>query len=344
MNARLTLALVAGATALLVGQPGPRAGSGDLQTEAGILRGLLDDIRATRVTPAGPLSRPGGEASPAATPNVAFTPDGQQACCSFEDGHGLRLALVSTMDGAVVKASLVPQFARPGRPSISPDGSRLLFQTRQEKDPAHSGIWLTTLAGKAPRRVCPRRGRYSSPVWRPDGRAFACWREDGSAATGPAFGGSAGTRPTTVTSTLVLIDPAHPEAELRRLGKPGAGGTIQFSPDGKSVLRTAAGVVRVISAAGGDWKTVLDTRTLALANVPRKAWRSLSSFAWLPDSKRFVLTMRVDRSYPWPDRIFVSDLKGTARQLAEGRVLGGPLHGRILFVRHGDHNWRVELR
>jgi hypothetical protein len=298
----------------------------------------LPGLEFSSIREAAFIAEHGGEQPGAAGGSQAsFTPDGEAICYMFIPPGPTRsqLLLRSMVHGALLSDQLAPtEFRSPSDPRLSPDGKRLLFTGWPEgsyEDPL--GIWLTDLEGSKPSKITPTDFNAAVPAWSPDGRtiAFLKWpQRDPADDSGAA-----------VESSLAFMDAQEPyqvRGEVPGLTAP------LYSPDGRWVACKVSGhgKMGVLDVEANELHPLFDGETVELS-FSRSARAHLVNYAWLPDSQRLLLTVRGnDRPQTWW-RVWMVNLAGETRQMFDGRLLGGPVHARILFIEKDGHVYRVDF-
>ncbi len=277
----------------------------------------------------------GGTPAPIFYPYATFTPEADKVCHMFVLSVATRtvLRVNSLPDGNVLSESLVPpEFWRPGSPSLSPDGKTLLFTglpgSHAEGD--RPGIWRTDLQGSTPTRITPVGDHFSSPDWSPRGDTIVCVKfqyEDPEQLA---------------RASLVFMDTEAPYTVQRELQLNLV--MPRYSPDGKWIAcqLSGTGKLGVLHVESGKFYPLFDPHTVILS-FSRTAHSSLTNYVWLPDSQRLLAAVHTADEVGHYKRVFMVNLRGEVREMFDGRVLGGPQHGRILFVYVDGQIWRVDL-
>jgi eukaryotic-like serine/threonine-protein kinase len=152
----------------------------------------------------------------------------------------------------------VPLTSQPGSegaPSLSPDGSQVVFSWLREGAPV-SDIYVQQVGGSStPLRLTEDAGSHGFPVWSPDGESIAFWHVPANTSATNA----------STTPRLVVV-PSRGGAERQVIEWPRSRRRIAWSPDGQWLATSAAGIrdardtgVTLISTATGvalDWATV----------------------------------------------------------------------------------------
>ena len=116
------------------------------------------------------------------------------------------------------------QMENVSNPSISPDGSEIVF-TRSwadvMKDQEQSNLWLVDVNGRRPRELTQGNWRDSVPAWSPDGKRIAFLSD------------RSGTR-----QIHVMWVDSHEASQLTHIER--APANLRWSPDGKSIAFTVA--------------------------------------------------------------------------------------------------------
>ncbi len=188
------------------------------------------------------------------------------------DAHGDRLATSDFGSGCVscrgpVRIFSVPSGAVVGvvggkklmnsEPSLSPDGSQVVFTRQPATDAGRPGIWTANADGSHLKRL-EQHGSY--PLWSPAGNLIAY-----AAPTGPD------------TTALRLVAPEGGASRTLLRGYPEVFG---WSPDGKYIASAdGKGRLAVVNVATGKVRTLLK---------PKPPFQS-SSAAWSPDSQQLLL-------------------------------------------------------
>lgn len=188
------------------------------------------------------------------------------------DAQGDRLATNDYAEGCVscrgpVRVFSVPSGAVVGTaggtklfnyaPSLSPDGSQVVFVRQAPTDSGQPAIWTASADGSHLKRL---EQHGTNPVWSPAGALIAY-----SAPTGPG------------TTALRLVAPQG--GKSRVLLRSGPGELFGWSPDGKYIAFPAGRNLAVVNVATGKVRTLLK---------PRHPFSS-SSAAWSPDSQQLLV-------------------------------------------------------
>ena len=143
------------------------------------------------------------------------------------------------------------------QPSLSPDGSQVVFTRQPATDSGRPSIWTANADGSHLKRL-EQHGSY--PLWSPAGNLIAY-----AAPTGPA------------TTALRLVAPQGGASRTLLRGYPEVFG---WSPDGKYIaFADSKGRLAVVNVATRKVRTLLKLK-------PRFA---SSSAAWSPDSQQLLL-------------------------------------------------------
>ena len=133
----------------------------------------------------------------------------------------------------------LPTFARPDQPSLSPDGSTVVYVVATvdaDGDKNVRSLWRASAAGGAVRQLT-RGTTDSAPVWSPDGAAIAFLRAaDGAAQLWllPADGGEPGQLARTPRTTPT---PTRPRMRSRCCGSPSSGRSPSSAPSRCTSIR-----------------------------------------------------------------------------------------------------------
>lgn len=163
-------------------------------------------------------------------------------------------------------------------PSLSPDGTQVVFVRNSADDPARpEGIWTAAADGSRLRRL-ERNGNY--PLWSPAGDRIAYSTAGGVRLVAPQ--GGAGT-------TLL---------------RSGVRTVFSWSPDGRRIaFADSSGKLAVVDVA------TRKVRRLLKLHLPY----SLSSFAWSPDSQQLLVVWRAPTGSGCPSGLWRVSLNGTKR-------------------------------
>ncbi len=268
----------------------------------------------------------GGTTHPTFWPLATFTPEADKVCHMFVPPGPTctQLRVNSLPDGKVLSESLAPsEFRTPASPSLSPDGKTLLFT-------GLLGIWRTDLQGSTPTRITPVGDHFSSPDWSPRGDNIVCVKFESEDPDQPD------------RASLVFMDTEPPYTVQRELQLNLV--MPRYSPDGKWIAcqQHGTGKLGVLRVESGKFYPLLDHRTVELS-FSRTAYGGLGSYMWLPDSERLLVNVSSSDEVQHYSRVFMVNLRGEVREMFDGWVLGGPQHGRILFVYVDGQVWRVDL-
>lgn len=226
-----------------------------------------------------------------------WSPDGRRI--AYEGDHGI---FVATSDGKGRR-----RLTNPGRqedepdtePSWSPDGKRIVFHREFYTDPDTLVADLYTVDVRTARvsRLTRTPGDWEwSPSWSPDGRRIAFVSYQGGATTRP--------------SGVYALDVAT--HRIRRVLRDDRAQAVDFSPDGRSVVYSWAGVDQ-----GGI--VVVDIDGSHRREIVRFPDSNVSGGAWAPDGTRIALVRERKSGDTYRLSVMIVRLSGTGLQtLVEG--------------------------
>jgi len=203
-------------------------------------------------------------------------------------------------------------------------------------------IWKTDLEGATPVQMTPE-GHFKTPGWHPDGKSIAFLKQEARDPEDPAAG---------YDYTLAFIEADEPGRITREvkvktgLAVPPQVSWLRYSPDGQWLSCKVIGWGRLgaIDPQTGQFYPLFDGGFARLSFSRRARATGGSLRVWLPDSQRFLVTVGGgDEVIGFWSRIWLVNLAGEARQLGEGRILGGPDHGRIVFIEKAGQIYRVDF-
>ena len=282
--------------------------------------------------------------------DVTFSPDGWKMCYSRlvpPPRDSYVTGLWDVREARSLVGDLVREFEYTTWPAMSPDGRELLFLgvPRVPTPGRQVGrmIWRTDLAGSTPERMTPDwKFDATSPTWAPDGHTIAfakVGRQDPE--TGEGF----------EHDTIAFIRSDQPQKIVRELKVTTdldfrvSLGRLLYSPDGRWIACSpgSRASLAVIQPDTGRLHPLFNRQFTALS-VARRALTDQGATVWLPDSRRLLVSVVVgDEIDGYFHRIWMVNLAGETRQLGDGKLLGGTLDGRVVFVEKAGQIYRVDF-
>jgi Tol biopolymer transport system component/uncharacterized RDD family membrane protein YckC len=237
------------------------------------------------------VTSPAGAAR-AATASTAAAPRPGNTIVFTSNRTGTYNIYLVNADGSGLRQLTRFQIGEVARPSLSPDGTTILFQ-RQDKPAATSDIWGVQADGSRMRNLTPEPDDEGSPTWSPDGTKVAFASNRSSA------------------SDIFLMNPDG--SGIKQLTNNSA---IEddpvFSPDGKQLAFLKEGSIAdppVLQL----WTMNADgTSARQLTKTPVEIERP----AWSPDGNKIAFT----RSHGGNTDVYVIDADGGQEQ----PLIGGP--------------------
>ena len=210
---------------------------------------------------------------------------GQAASCTSCPGPVKIFSVPSGAVVGVVGGTKLSNFA----PSLSPDGSHVVFARTPAKDSGPGpSIWTAAADGSHLKKL---EGKGNSPLWSPADNLIAY----AAAPTGPA------------RAALKLVAPRGGASRtlLRRYPE-----IFGWSPDGKYIaFADGKGRLAVVNVATGKVRTLLKP----------KPHFGLSSAAWSPDSQQLLaLASRLPSKSICPSSLWRVPIDGTKPRLVHG--------------------------
>ena len=204
----------------------------------------------------------------------------------------------------------------------SPDSRRIAFLS-DGSTPGQQQLYISNLAGGAPRKLTGVKGFLASPGWSPDGKTIALlFTENAERAAGPLVAEKAQTgviKEAVTEQRLTLVDVAT--GKLRQISPPDMYVyEYDWSPDGKRFVTTAAhgngdnnwyiAQIYTIPAAGGEMKSIYKPPVDSQIAVP----------AWSPDGKSvaFISGIMSDEPAVGGDIFIVPAQGGEAKNITPG--------------------------
>ena len=252
---------------------------------------------------------------------VVWSPDGSQLVFDYRgriyvlesDGSRLR-STYSLQDTDIDPEEYVNDNLESG-PSISPDGSRLAFNTYRH---VYGGFWdsfrgrkrseeigTSALYGSEYRRLTDHSGGDDSPTWSPDGKRIA-FRSRRIAE------GDSQIWPYPLIYTM-----AADGSDIRRVTPDSLTKATSYSPVWSPDSRRIAfvGLERAPIAEGGKAKSAVftisadgaDLRQIGLATVPPRLWHPVPP-AWSRDGTRIVFA---DTEGEWSPKLYTANADGS---------------------------------
>jgi Tol biopolymer transport system component len=255
---------------------------------------------------------PGGQSTP------VWSPDGKAvAYAARAGGTGPYQVFVRYLDSATPKQ--VTRLAEGAMPmGWAPDSMRILFTSTH----APSGVWSTSSVGGEPESFFAMDGKYATAV-SPDLRTVAFIRQGEDRAYALWISSPPGTAPRKYTPDPLSTKALYNETIFR------------FSPDGKSILLFMKG------DRGRDEAWLIPYPAdpshppkLVLPNLP--SYGGTPNFAWMPDSRRVVLS--IASSPESPLQLWLADLTTdkrtelTSGTTGRGNLAISPDATRIVFT------------
>src|ERR1051326_3381396 len=269
---------------------------------------------------------------------AAISPDARQVAWveNGKDGSAIFVAEVNAPKPRRISAGGHAESAIRWSP-----GSRQIAFLSDGSTPGQQQLYISNLAGGAPRKLTGVKGFLASPGWSPDGKTIALlFTENAERAAGPLVAEKAQTgviKEAVTEERLALIDAAG--GKVRQIS-PADMYVYEYawSPDGKSFVTTAAhgngdnnwyvAQIYTIPAAGGEMKSIYKPPVDSQIAVP----------AWSPDGKSiaFISGIMSDEGSVGGDIFIVPAEGGEARNITPGikasaSWLTWPAGGKILF-------------
>jgi dipeptidyl aminopeptidase/acylaminoacyl peptidase len=197
------------------------------------------------------------------------------------------------------------------------------------------GIWRTDQSGTRPEKITPDTYEVVWCAWRPDGREIAFEK----AAYEPAD-----TEREHGKYSIAFMDPGKPGVIKREIRLADNVADGQYSPDGRwlsvQMVQMQDSPLAVINLKTEKLQPIFYGDAAGLFPPKSRSW--IDNYTWLSDSQHLLVTM-VDDQNRSLHQIWLINLKGEARKLAEGGLVWGRADGRLLVIMKDKRFWKVEL-
>ena len=263
-------------------------------------------------------------------PQATFTPKADKVFYEktgwLLGGIPYTIAAMDAVTGHRLSESLVPELEMPNGPSLSPDGKTLLL----------TGMLRTNQRGTRLEKITPDTYHAYWCAWSPDGREIAFEKAVYDPADQEQEHGE---------YSIAFMDPGKPGVIKREIRLANNVADGQYSPDGRwlsvQMVQMQGSPLALINLDTGKLQPIFSGHGMGLSSSPQsRSW--MVNYAWLADSQHLLVTM-VDDQTRSLHQIWLVNLKGETRKLADAALVWGRADGRLLVIMKDKNYWKVEL-